>query len=479
VKARAALLAIALAGCSRKELTLVADSAAGVGSATAAPPAPPDVALLYWSDLRGRVEPPRGVAGALGGLPRWATLVDEARSAARAVVIVDAGDFLPPESDAGTGAAADVRVLLASYKRMGVNFVTPGENELALGVGRMRKLLHDANVTAVAANLVTSKGEPAFEEAQIVEAGGSSMGVFGVVELGAESSAGLKRWGFASTDAVDAARAATTSLRERGAAVIVGLFHLAGGMARADEIVRQAGDIDVVVLGHGSDAEASSSRVVGKTQIVFAGALGTHVGRIDLRLGNDAGPPSLEDHTLALGPSLRDHLGVSLLAQTEAERARIAQEKVLAAERRKKGQKEPVLFESWTYGSNAACALCHPPAVAQWKTTDHAQAMAALKKARHEEDPACLGCHTTGYLQPGGTQRIDTAVQQFGDVGCECCHGPSAEHVRSIDKKRGTSRKVKPTVCFGCHTPDQSVDAFDYAAALPWVLGPGHGEVAR
>jgi hypothetical protein len=104
--------------------------------------------------------------------------------------------------------------------------------------------------------------------------------------------------------------------------------------------------------------------------------------------------------------------------------------------------------------------------------------MAILKTNRHDRDPACLGCHTTGYLQPGGTQNVDTALQQFSEVGCESCHGPSARHVRSLDKKKGTSLKVDATVCLGCHTPDQNLGPFDYDAARRAILGPGHGAPA-
>ena len=117
--------------------------------------------------------------------------------------------------------------------------------------------------------------------------------------------------------------------------------------------------------------------------------------------------------------------------------------------------------------------------MAQWKTTDHAEAMATLKKNGHDRDPACIGCHTTGYLQRGGTRKVETAIDQFADVGCETCHGPSALHVRSIDKKKGTARKVEPSLCLGCHTPDQNVGTFEVAAAMASIVGPGHGATPR
>jgi len=132
-------------------------------------------------------------------------------------------------------------------------------------------------------------------------------------------------------------------------------------------------------------------------------------------------------------------------------------------------------FEHWTYASNEACGFCHQTQLAQWATTAHAHAFATLRVARHDTNPACLGCHMTGFLRPGGTEFIDTATEQLTDVGCESCHGPSAAHVASMDKKKGTSRKVDAVVCYGCHTPDQSVEPFESLKAMKEIVGPGHG----
>jgi hypothetical protein len=131
--------------------------------------------------------------------------------------------------------------------------------------------------------------------------------------------------------------------------------------------------------------------------------------------------------------------------------------------------------EGWTYSSTAMCASCHQSQVAQWRTTDHGHAFATLQAKGHDREPLCIGCHMTGFLLPGGPQNFETARTQFTDVGCEACHGPSVEHVVSVDKHKGTSRKVDPLVCLGCHTPDQNLGDFVVADAMKEVVGPGHG----
>ncbi|HEY7371792.1 MAG TPA: multiheme c-type cytochrome, partial [Polyangia bacterium] len=74
------------------------------------------------------------------------------------------------------------------------------------------------------------------------------------------------------------------------------------------------------------------------------------------------------------------------------------------------------------YIGTAACGGCHAPALAQWKTTRHARALAALARVGRDRDPSCVGCHVTGYLQPGGPASVAAAHERFANVGCESCH---------------------------------------------------------
>src|SRR5262249_14214567 len=156
-----ALLALGSWSCSRSRVSPALDAWTGpdaVASAAAAPGAPPALSVFYTADLRGRTAPLDDARGNLGGLARRATAVDQARAWGQGVVVVDAGDFLPVSSDDGdaakslAGGAPDAgdaieqrtKIVLASYKRIGVGAVTPGERELALGATRLGALLRSA-----------------------------------------------------------------------------------------------------------------------------------------------------------------------------------------------------------------------------------------------------------------------------------------------------------------------------------------------
>jgi Cytochrome c554 and c-prime len=520
------LVAAAVAACSgrraetpRTQLsprTLEAEPVVLPTPKPAPPPAPPprpSLALVYTAGQRGRLTavevptppgtPPRNPGLppiTTGGLARRATVVDRARVEAKAVVQVDAGDFLPLPSDEPPDAVArdpknaarGPALLLEGLHRLGVDAVTLGAREL---VGRdVRKLaaaFDKAHVPVVLANLVDAKNDSKKNSAvfpldRVLDAAGTSVGVFGVAELGADDAAALKKAGFVLTAPEAATRARAESLRARGAKLVVALVNAAGGRARAAAIVAGQ-DIDVAVLA-GAEGAAPPAPDAGaptaRPLIVVARDAFARVGRLDVRLAPGAAP-AFDDRALVLETAVPEQLGTGLLSRA-ATMTTFDSEKLLAIQSRKKHVAPGALrdlYEAWSYASTNACGYCHEKQVAQWKTTDHAHAFATLTKAstkakvKRDQDPECLGCHVIGFLQPGGSRDLVMARTQFADVGCEACHGPSAEHVRQTDKHRGTSRKVDPTVCLGCHTPDWSA-GFDPVAAMKEILGPGHGAPA-
>lgn len=442
---RLACLLLAVGGCARRHPDSLAQ-----------------VSIVYSADLRGVVAAPAHEAG---GLARRATLVDRARLAPRAMLQVDAGDLVAgPGDEAGladpAARQARARLVLGAYARMGIDVTTVGERELALGAHEWRTLCGAAKVPVVASNLVEREGRAVFPATTIVSVGDISVGVFGILELDGDTPVPPDA---VVTDAVMAARASVQTLRRQGARIIVGLFHLAGGLARARVIAADTAGIDVVVLGHHGPAAPP--------RFVRAGERGVDLGRVDARL-DGRGVPELVDHVVVAGADVPEQAGVSLLVRTAAGSVPRTLAESLAALSKVTGSH--AYGENWTYASTSLCLGCHPTQAKQWMTTDHAHAFATLEDAGKAHEPDCMGCHMTGFLMPGGAQNFESGVQ-FTNVGCEACHGPSAAHVTSMNKRRGTSRTVDGTVCLGCHTPDQTGRGFDVAAALSRILGPGHG----
>lgn len=520
------------------------------------------LAVLYGANLQGEYENCGCPSHPLGGMARRATVVDRARSEADGVLVVDAGDLLLPQvfhSDKLRPAPAGewerrARLILSAYRRMGVTAVLPAERDLGLGPEKLKKLLKSEGVSAVAANLVGEDGRPLFDRDRLVSVAGIPVGIFGVVAPLPEDAALWKTWRLRATDPEATAREEVSSLRARGAKMIVALLHL-GPIGAAQQLLQNVPGIDWAVQGHtGMQLEPPS--VVGGARLLDAMSQGKLAGRLDIHvvggsytfkdrgaraqlltiitdhrkqlsdlarraaedkagqlqdfyrqrrtaiqtaLDRELGqaqalPPRIdgswyEGRVIPLDEDIPDQQGVAqLVAAYDAESARRAAagrgvginlvdprapKPTTPARVGDPGQEKPT-----RYAGSAACARCHPAEAAFFATTKHARALDALAmpgRPRRDGDPTCVGCHTTGFMLPGGTWSVAIAVDKLKNVGCESCHGPSLVHISLADRKTTTHRQVPETVCRGCHTPDQTNGEFDDDKFRAAILGPGHG----
>lgn len=131
------------------------------------------------------------------------------------------------------------------------------------------------------------------------------------------------------------------------------------------------------------------------------------------------------------------------------------------------------------YVGGEQCAACHSDEAEHWEKTRHAGAYTTLVTANKQFDLSCVGCHVTGFRQPGGSEVVENAALQA--VQCEQCHGPGSAHVDNPEQRGkpfGIRRDPGVEVCLQCHTPEHS-DTFDYAAYMRDVLGPAHGPERR
>jgi hypothetical protein len=112
-----------------------------------------------------------------------------------------------------------------------------------------------------------------------------------------------------------------------------------------------------------------------------------------------------------------------------------------------------------------ACTECHPAEFAQWGRSGHAAAWRTLTEAGQTRNPDCLGCHTTGFAEPGGWVDPEQGRHLF-NVQCEACHGPMDLHVAQTSRlgfRSDPGISVVERVCVGCHDPANSPE-FDFDA---------------
>jgi len=566
-----------------------APASTAAGAPGAEPPRGNQISLLYASNLGGDYEQCGCPVHPLGGVARRATVIDRARAAADATLVLDAGDlFLPRPESLPAGKRPDAgeverraRLLATAYGRIGTTALLPGERDLALGLPLLRRLAKQAGIPLIASNLYDRDGKRLFEADRIVDGAGVRIGVFGVAAPPtAEDEAAFRAAGIEARDPAAAAREEAASLRARGAKLVVALVHV-GDAAATRKLLSGVSGVDWAVLGH-SGMNLELPEKAGGARMLEAMIQGKHVGRLDLhvvgdglafvdrgeraeietiladhkrqlteydrRLGEtdpaamrnyyeqrrkdieaaiaresallDRLPAAIsgswfENRLIPLDAATPDQQGVAVLVDAynkeSARRAAAGKPVGLGNEGPRPKPRTPpdATGAGASYTGSAACGGCHAPALAQWKTTKHARALSALARIGRDRDPSCVGCHVTGYLQPGGYElewRGAAASPRRGagargdaeapciagkncgargagrspleNVGCESCHGPGSKHGAALDKRGTLARGVPEATCRGCHTADVTNGEFDYRKFVQAIVGPGHGAAA-
>ena len=420
---------------------------------------------------------------------------------------------------------------------VGVDAGTPGRLDLAHGTSVLASLAERARFPLLAAGVAMSvprdDAEPerrALPDRAVRDLAGVKVGLFGVSDVSGPDGRlpdGVER----TQEMRDAARAAVAALREDGAKVIVGLVR--GSRRDARAIAREVDGIDFLVQGGLDLEEPIPPFEVGGTWVLHAGRQGQGIVVVDVFLRGDGSFTDWSDWTREeerahvegqirdLRARIAEWEGDDSVteADVERQRARLAEMERelegLATPRSVEGNAFAARYEelppeaprspavsrameahfrevnrhnrdvfadlappalpAGTAGfvGSASCRSCHEIEHAWWTETKHGQAYATLVERHKEFNLSCVGCHVTGYMDPGGS-----TVTHLGpdgvlkDVGCESCHGPGSLH--TDDPEVGVTLDPPQGVCIECHNPEHS-DTFNYTAYRAMMLAPGHG----
>lgn len=492
------------------------------------------VTIFYTGAIQGTLEPCGCTSDPLGGVERFAALVQKARKQGP-TLILDGGNLSYPTGGLSPikRQAADLRASFLARELGRVGLLASG-----LGVGDVVAGARGVRPPRLAVNLRAGSGVP-IAGSLVREAGGLRLGVVGLVD-----PALAREQGWQAEDPVAAVRAEADRLRAAGAELVLVLAPLPRPLAR--KVARSAA-VDVVILGgHDIGEGLAQAEKVDGAYLVSAGAELQWAGRLDIVVRDGAGGSGRIQLADADGPTARAERIARLegackaraqelagwekrregadpafvkrkraeLAEARAELARLQRtpwtapagsyftNRLIAIRRalpqdaailkamrgldRKiarvnlKNAARPPRGEPGraVYVGDRSCAKCHREEMAHWKTTVHARGWKTLVDGGKQHDLECIGCHVTGYGEVGGTAVGFT--RHLEAVQCETCHGPGSVHVKEegLEEPVALRLQTPETACLQCHNEKHS-DTFDYVAYLRDVLGPGHGEKAR
>jgi len=236
--------------------------------------------------------------------------------------------------------------------------------------------------------------------------------------------------------------------------------------AQAVEEVSQLKLVDCMIVAPHSDEPMLLSDPNDKFLVIAAGRIGKYVGKIQIALQNPSVKPRLSFSPLEVAEDLPQH---QPLVELYKDYQKMLKDANLL-------DKFPrfVLPDNLGYVGSKYCKLCHDYEYEKWMTSPqvfipgltkqadvnsrHSDAWSTLVDVNSDYDPECVVCHVvgmkyqTGFISPEKTP-------QLIEVGCEECHGPGSEHVRTL----GAAETAGPmSTCTDCHTIEHSVNYENY-----------------
>ena len=460
--------------------------------------------IALTGEVRGELEPCGCPTLPYGGFVRRERLLDELGVAARPLFQLDAGETLLKGLSARRDEPPEARAELVAELMdiVGVQAMAPGPSDLlALGLDGLVRFDRETDFPLVSATWSRPGGGALFPSSAVVEASGVLVGVIG---LSAAPTARETRDLVASADPVEAARSALAALPEVD--LVVALSNL-----RSEEAERVAVEVPGLALVLSTrDGRHDPPRATDGAPIVEVPSRGRYVTLVSVHAGAPSGWPGeeaeaellerswqLADQLSALGsrPDAREDVVTALVAeQLEVEATleaagagrnlflvedlplgarldghaacvepieRYKQERLVRADAIVAEAEEST---GPRYASSAACTSCHSQQMARWAFTGHARALRSLQRRDADDNPECLGCHTTGFAEPGGFAKLDKFhLSRFGGVQCEACHGMLDGHPEDESVRPQT---VTPATCERCHDEANSPN-FDFLSYLP------------
>ncbi|MDP6356169.1 MAG: multiheme c-type cytochrome [Planctomycetota bacterium] len=407
------------------------------------------VSVIVSADTKGWITPCGCASNQSGGLLRRGTYLESAARTSE-ILYLDAG-----------GAASGVspydkvkfEALLRGEQAMGLKAHNLGGAELALGADYLAEAAARLGAPFVSANVMNADGKPIVSPVRVIEAGGKTFGVSGVV------SRKYKGDGLSTIDPREALLQVLSE--ERKVDHFIVLAYLPEGELK--ELAEALPEVDVIAGG--PTGQSIQPEKVGPVLLGSA----TNKGKFLLHLDVPGDGQQWSGKVVEMGPDLDDQPAqVKNLKNFHA----VLGEKDFSFRETSFIPKLPAgVPDDYRVAGTDSCMECHQNDCSEWSRSKHAHAWETLEHKGYHVDSYCQQCHTTGYGIPGGFESVGMSAKVRVQVGCENCHGPSYAHTQTPERR---TPFVAQDQCIRCHDAENS-PSFDYKSYWPRIL---HGATA-
>ncbi len=395
--------------------------------------------VLFSCDTQGRLEPCGCFTGQYGGMTRIHTHMQEMSS--DHMLRVDVGDAMPGTEDY---RQIQYQFVLKAFAAMQYDALNLGHREIRLSAGELAEL-RKGGTPLVSANVMEAeRGELIFPGYRLVERGGYTIAIVGVVDPRGTRDimgSGLR---------IAPMQLAIANLLPAIADADMRVLLAFTDVESLRSLAREFFEFDLVLGGKVAQPSQEVTRE-NRGVILYTTNEARTLGVVRGEVRPDAGF-AMADWDIHL---LHDNIAEApeILAIIDSYRQDIAN-RPLAIDRLQATEGQvPGVANQATYVGTEACIACHEDAAEIWSKTRHAQAFEALRKRESASDPQCIGCHTIGFGKPSGYRR-SMAGAELVNVGCESCHGPGSEHVQQRTAGDGALFRFRPLGagdCKRCH----------------------------
>ncbi len=395
--------------------------------------------VFFTGNVLGKLEPCGCSGGQLGGLDRRAAVFNRVPRDKR--LIVDTGSLVKSDSEQDL---IKFNIILQALKLLDYDLVSLSEKDIEIGknVGLLDSTASIFNI--ISAHRSSEMNVPAkftkslsFKDNRVV----ITIAAFDAKSGHLEQIGQL----FTSGSEVSPAPVRRESNLDAFGINILILNHCDDAII--DFIAKNIPLVDCIVCPSESD-EPMLVGEANKRPLVFSvGRFGRYV--CELRITAAAGGEDklkLSFHAIPIEEDLKPEAS---LVQLHKAYQQIVRERNLLEKYRRF-----VLSDGLEYAGSQSCNTCHEYEYGKWSRNAHAHAYATLERVGSQFDPECVICHVVGMDYESGFIS-EQKTGHLKNVGCENCHGPGSEHI----KTGGIVEFTKPkSACIDCHKPEHSGD---------------------